>query len=87
MSQFTRLKITISTTDGLSGVKNLLREFAERIYAAKTANEFPLGGGGGNEAGQNHAVRVELTCPIKDRIAALRQQADELEKSFTALGL
>lgn len=55
----------------------------EQINAAKTYKNLPImGAGGSGQCGNDFSFSVEYSCPVEQRIANLRSEADALEASL-----
>ncbi len=77
-------KMTIKlTAKDFNNLKHIARYIFETVSQAKSWKEFPIAGGGSSGMnGNDYGYSVEYTCPIEDKIASLRAEADALEISL-----
>lgn len=66
------------------GLKCMAKSAFDKIESAKSVKGLPiaLGGGAGRGDPMGFGYNVTYTCPIEDRIANLRKEADDLEASL-----
>jgi hypothetical protein len=65
------------SSNSFEGIKRLVSIVAQHIENAATPNDVPAGGGGGAAL-----YLVTLRSPVAARIAALRAEADRLEREL-----
>lgn len=78
-----KLKIDLYS-GSFAGVQSVAQRALEQVVKAKSVRDLRCigagGGGGGDPVGFGYTVTLE--CPIEEKIAQLRKEADELEATL-----
>lgn len=77
-----RMEISFSACS-FSGLQNIAKQILKQVSEAKSFKQLPIAGGGSGGPGTGVSFDVKYTCPDEVRIAALRAEADELERGLT----